>query len=98
MVLVQKRPFLQLFFLDNIGQETVFYDILERKNPFLSYKSNKFKKSKNWHFSKGVNPSFWSKRGHFSKSFFVGNMGQGNVFDDILDRKKNLSRLLKQEV
>ena len=32
MVLVQKWPFFQLFFLGNIGQENVFYDILERKN------------------------------------------------------------------
>ena len=47
MVLVQKWPFLQLFFLGNIDQENVFYDILERKNAFLSYKNKKFKKSKN---------------------------------------------------
>ena len=54
MVLVWKSPFFQLFFLGNIGQENVFYDILERKNAFLSYKNKKFKKSKNWHFSRGV--------------------------------------------
>ena len=29
-----KRPFFQLFFLGNIGQGNVFYDILERKNVF----------------------------------------------------------------
>ena len=29
MVLVQKWPFFQLFFLDTIGQENVFYDILD---------------------------------------------------------------------
>ena len=45
------------FFLGNIGQENVFYDILERENAFLGYKNTKFKKSKNWHFSKGLNPS-----------------------------------------
>ena len=54
MVLVQKWQFFYLFFLGNIGHENVFYDILERKNTFLGYKNNKFKKSK--HFSKGVNP------------------------------------------
>ena len=47
MVLVQKWPLFQLFFLGKIGQENVFYDILERKNAFLGYKNNKFKKSKN---------------------------------------------------
>ena len=44
MVLVQKWPFSQLFFLGKIGQENVFYDILEQKNAFLGYKNNKFKK------------------------------------------------------
>ena len=38
---------LPFFFLDNIGRENVFYDILERKNAFLGYKNKKFKKSKN---------------------------------------------------
>ena len=60
MVLVKKWPFFQLFILGNIGQENVFYDIWERVNAFLGYKKDKFKKSKNWHFSKGVNPWFWS--------------------------------------
>ena len=64
-----------------------FYDILERKNAFLGYKNKKFKKSKNWHFSKGVNPWFWSKNGHFSNFYFLGNIGQENVFYDILEQK-----------
>ena len=80
MVLVQKWPFFQLFFLGNIGQENVFYDILERKNAFLGYKNKKFKQSKNWHFSKVVNPWFWSKNGHFSNFCFLGNIGQETRF------------------
>ena len=87
MVLVKKWPFFQLFFLGNIGQENVFYEILERKNTFLFHKNKKFKKSKNWHFSKGVNPWFWFKNGHFSNFFFLGNLAQENVFYDILERK-----------
>ena len=79
--------FSNFFFLGNIGQENVLYDILERKNAFLSYKNNKLKKSKNWHFSKGVNPWFWSKNGHFSNFHFLGNIGQENVFYDILEGK-----------
>ena len=35
------------FFLGNKGRENVFYDILKRKNAFLGYKNQKFKKSKN---------------------------------------------------
>ena len=90
---MQKGPFFQLFFLGNIGQENVFNDILERKNASLRYKNMKFKKSKNWHFCKGVNPWFWSKYGHFSNFFFLGNIGQENVFNDILEQKKRLSNL-----
>ena len=47
MVLVKKGPFFRLFFLGNIGQENVFYDIVERKNVFLGDENKKFKKSKN---------------------------------------------------
>ena len=47
MVLFQKWPFFQLFFVGNMSQENVFYDIVERKNVFLGYKNKKFKKSKN---------------------------------------------------
>ena len=86
--MVQKWPFFQLFIKGNVGQENDFYDNLERKNAFLGYNIQKFKKSKNWHFSKGVNPWFWSKNGHFSNFFFLGNIGQENVFHDILKRKK----------
>ena len=75
-------------FFCNIGQENVFYDVLQLKNSFLGYENKKFKKLKNCHFSKGVNPSFWSKNGHFSKLFFLGNIGKENVFHNILEQKK----------
>ena len=88
MVLVQKRPFFQLFFLRNISQKNVFHNILERKNAFQDYKNKKLKKWKNCHFCKGVNPWYWSKNGHFPNFFFLGNIGQKNVFYDILERKK----------
>ena len=88
MVLVQKWPFFQPFFFRQYRPENVFYDILEQKNAFLGYKNKKFKKSKNWHFSKGVNPWFWSKNGHFFLTFFfLGNIDQENVFYNILERK-----------
>ena len=70
MVLVKKWPFFQLFFLGNIGQENVFYDILERKNAFLGYKNKKFKKSKNWHFSNGVTHGFGPKMAIFFNFIF----------------------------
>ena len=44
MILVQQWPLFQLWFLGNIGQEIVFYDILETKNAHVGYKNMKFKK------------------------------------------------------
>ena len=88
MVFVQKWPFFQFFFfLGNIGQENVFYVILQRKNDFLGYKNIEFKTSKNWHFSQGVNLYFWSKNCHFSYFLFLSNIGQENVFYGLLQRK-----------
>ena len=43
MVLVQKWPLFQRFFLGDIGQKNVFYDILGEKNAFLGYKNKMFK-------------------------------------------------------
>ena len=66
----QKIAIFPTFFLGNIGQEKVFYNIQERKNAFLDYKNKTFKKSKNWHFSKRVNPGFGSKKWHYSAFLF----------------------------
>ena len=76
-----------MYFLGNTGQENVFYDILERKNAFLSYNNKKLEKSKNWYFSQGVKPWFWSKNGHFSKFYFLRNIAQENIFYDIVEGK-----------
>ena len=75
------------FFFGNIGQETVFCNILERKTVFLDFKNKKFNQSKISDFSTGVNAWFWSKNGHFSNFFFFGHIRQENVFYDILERK-----------
>ena len=57
-------------FYGKIGQENVFDHILERRNAFLASKNQKIKNSKNWRFSKGVNPWFWFKNGQFLNFFF----------------------------
>ena len=61
MVLVKNWQFFLFLILGKIGQENVFYDVLERKNAFPGIKNKKFKKSRKWKFSKGVSPWFWSK-------------------------------------
>ena len=42
-----KMAIFPTFFLGNISQENIFYDILERKNSFLGYKNTTLKKWKN---------------------------------------------------
>ena len=79
--------FAPFFFLGYIGHENVFRDILQEINGFLPYKDKKFTQSKNWHNSKGVNAWFFVQKWHFFELFFKGNMGQENVFYDILERK-----------
>ena len=69
------------FFLGNRAQENVFYDIQDRKNAFLDYKNQKFKKSKN---------CFWLNYCHSSIFLFLGNTCQENVFYNILERKNTL--------
>ena len=86
MVLLKNWPFFHLFFFRQYRPGKFLYDILERKNAFLTSKNKKLKKSRNWDLSKGVNPWFCSKNGHFS-NFFLGNIAQENVFYDILERK-----------
>ena len=58
MALSKNGHFSTFFLLRNIGQENVFYDILEQENAFLGYKNDKFKKSKNRHFSIGLTHGF----------------------------------------
>ena len=85
--MVQEWPFFQLVFLDNIGQENVFYVILEQKNAFLSYQNRKLKTRKIVIFPKGLTHGFFTKMAIFPIFFFLGNVGLENVFYVILDRK-----------
>ena len=74
---VSKMAIFAIFFLGNIGQENVFFDILERKNFFLGYKNQNFKKSKNLHFSIGLTHGFGPKIAIF-KFFFFRQYKPGN--------------------
>ena len=87
MVLVQKWPFFQLFFLGNIGQENVFYDILEQKKCLSKLQKQELQKvQKLTLFQRGY-PMVLVRKWPFFQLFFLGNIGQENVFNDILQRK-----------
>ena len=91
--LVQKWPSFQNSFLGTIGQEKVLYDILKRKNIFLGYENKKFKKSKNWHFSKGDNPWFFVQKWPFFQHFFFRQYRPEKCLLRYFTRKMRLSRL-----
>ena len=64
--------------------------LFKKKTTFLDNKNQKIKRSKNWDFSKGVGPRFWSTISIFLYSFFIilRKIGQEKVLDDVLQRKK----------
>ena len=83
----QTSPFFQLSFFRHYwaGKCLLRYSRTKKRLTRLSKKE--VQKVVNLHFSKGVNPWFWSKNGHFSNFYFLGNIGKENVFYDILERK-----------
>ena len=87
MVLVQKWPFFQLLVFRKYRPGRCLLRYSRSKNAYVGYKKKNLKNSKNWHFSKEVNPCFWSKSGHFSDFKFLGNIREENVLYDILERK-----------
>ena len=70
MVLVQKWPVFQLFFLGHKDLENYFYDILERKNAFLAYKKRSSKSRQIDIFPKGLTRGFGQKMVIFPTFFF----------------------------
>ena len=76
------------WFFFKIGRNILFDYLQESKQPFLDYKDDITKKWKNWHFSKGVNPWFWSKFSNFSFSLFFFKLGLNIVFEFVLKKKQ----------
>ena len=93
MVLVQKWFFFKFFFLGNIGQENVFYDILEQKTPFLGYETKSLRSRKIAIFPKGLTHGFSRKMTIFKNFFFFRQYRPGKVLLRYSRLKKRLSRL-----
>ena len=85
--LLFNNGFLSNFLLANIGQQKVFYHILERKTPLQAIKRRSSKSRKIDILPKGLTHGFGPNMAIFSTFFFLGNIGQENVFYDILERK-----------
>ena len=86
MVLVQKWPFSQFLFLGNIGQRKCLLRTSRKKNCLSKLQKQEVQKVEKFSFFQRGNPWFWSKNGHFS-NFFFPNIGQENVFYNILEQQ-----------
>ena len=65
-----KMAIFSTFFLGNIGQENVFYDILEPTNTFLGYKIKSSKSRKIDILTNGLTHGFGAKMAIFPTFFF----------------------------
>ena len=89
MVQVQKWPFFQLFFFQAIQARKMSFTIFQnQKKPFYAIKRRSSNSRKIDIFPKGLTHGFRPKMAIFP-TVFLGNIGQQNVFYDILERKKN---------
>ena len=80
MVLVQQWPVFIVFFLSNVGQGNVFYDILGKKSLSRISKTRASKRRKNHIFPKGLTHGFGLTMSSFSIFFLLGNIGQKMSF------------------
>ena len=81
-----KMAIFAFFFQAIQARKKSFMTFQNKKTPFQAIKRRSSKSRKIDIFLKGVNPWFWSKNVDFS-NFFLGSIGQENVFHDILKRK-----------
>ena len=88
----EMENFSTFWLLGNIAKANEFYDILERKNNFLGYKTNKFKSPKIEIFPKGIVHRFAPKLKIF-QLFHFRQLSQGKWVLWYSRTKKHLSRL-----
>ena len=79
--------FLELFSV-KITLEIMFNNVLERKETFLGHKKFSLSKSQKSHFSKGVNPCFWSKNEVFFLELFSVKIRLEIMFNNVPERKE----------
>ena len=87
MVLVQIWPFFQHFFSTLQLKKMTFSIFQIEERPFQALKTRSSKSRKIGIFSKGVNPWFWSKYGHFSNPFFKAVLVREMTFTILQNEK-----------
>ena len=83
MVLVQKWPFFKLCFFSQYRSGKCLIRHSRTKKSLSKLKKQEVQTVEKLTFFQW----FWSKNGHFSNFVFSANIGQENVFYDILERK-----------
>ena len=66
----KKWPFYYIFVFRHYKPRKCLLRYFRTKKRLSRLSNKKFKKSKNWHFSKWVKTWFWSKNGHFQDFLF----------------------------
>ena len=79
--------FSTFFFQAKQARKMCFTIFQNEKTPVEAIKTRSSKSRKIEIFPAGINPWFWSKTSHISIFFFLGIIGQENVFYDILEQK-----------
>ena len=88
MVLVQKLSFAELFFFRQYRAGKCFLQSSRaKKTPFKLIKTRSSRSRKIDIFQKGLTHGFAPKMANSPSCLFLGNIGQENVFYDILERK-----------
>ena len=83
-----KMAIFPFFFSQAIQSRKMSFMIFQNeKTSFQAIKTRSPKSRKMDIFPKGLTHGFGPKNGHFSNYFFLGNIGQENVFYDILEPK-----------
>ena len=96
MVLVQKWPIFQLSFFSQYTPEKCLFTIFQNQTtPFQATKTRISNSRKNDIFPNGLTHAFGPKMAIFP-TFFLGNIGQENVFYDILEAKNTFQAIKTQ--
>ena len=88
MLLVKNCNFFLYLFSLKIRLEIMFNNVLDRKETFFGHKHFNLSKSQKSHFSKGVNPCFWSKNVFFFLELFSVKIRLEIMFNNALDTKE----------
>ena len=81
--------FFRYLFSLKVRLEIMFNNVLERKESCFGHKKFSLSKTQKSHFSKGVNPCFWSKNCNFFRYLFSLKVRLEIMFNNVLERKES---------